>query len=114
MTERTLDLAVAPLSADAAIWSAPTHYAGHQTFADAAREAGCELFRHPSVRDPGSGVNVAVLTCRAFARPAPIERQSCRMHLGPFGAQAVREHPRAGLKFAVDVFAGDPCIRRAT
>ncbi len=103
-----LDLTDGALARDAALWSHPTDYAACQSLAEAAREAGAEILRYASVRDPGGGANMAVLTCRAFARPAPVERQTWRIRISRFGAQALCEYPRRGIEFPRDAFAGDP------
>ena len=109
-TDRLLDLTREPLSADAAVWTDPTRYAGCQAFADAAREAGADTIRYASVRDPAGGANLAILHCRAFARPAPIERQTWRMRLSASGVQALCEFPRQALEFPRAAFASDPRI----
>lgn len=109
-TERALDLTCEPLAADAAIWTDPTDYSGCQAFADAARAAEAEAIRYRSVRDPEEGANLALLACRAFARPAPGERQTWRMRLGPSGVQALCEFPRRAVEFTRDAFAADPRI----
>jgi len=86
----------------------PTDYMACQTLADAAREAGADLIRFRSVRDPGAGANLAVLTCRTFASREPPKRQTWRIRVGAHGAQAIREHPALGLQFPRDAFANDP------
>jgi hypothetical protein len=109
-TERSLDLTEAPLSGDAAIWTDLTDYRGCQAFADAARAADGDIIRYRSVRDPKGGGNLAVLMCRAFARPAPVERQTWRMRLSSSGAQALCEFPRQAVEFPPDAFVADPRI----
>lgn len=105
-----LDLTADPLARDADAWTHPTHYEPCQTLAEAARAADAELLRYQSVRDPDRGLNLAVLTCRAFDRPAPTERRTWRIRLAATGAQAICEYPRIGLEFAIEDFAGDPRI----
>lgn len=99
-----LDLTEGALARDATLWCHPTDYAPCQTLADTAREVGAVVLRYASVRDPGRGANLAVLSCRAFASPSPVERQTWRIRLHRFGALALREHPKAGLEFARDAF----------
>jgi hypothetical protein len=84
-TAAGLDLAAAPLAADRTRWTHPTNYGPCQDLADAARAAGVEVVRYESARDlgPPSGVNIALLTCRAFGSREPVERQTWRIHLGP-------------------------------
>jgi hypothetical protein len=55
-------------------------------------------------------VNVALLTCRAFASPRPLDHQTWRIHLGTSGARAVCDYPETRLAFDRDAFASDPRI----
>lgn len=107
-TPALLDLTRGALAADRARWQHLTDYAACQGLADAAREIGAEGLRYTSVRDPEGGANLAVLECRAFAAPLPLDRQTWRIRIGRTGAQALREHPRLGLEFGPDSFAPDP------
>lgn len=107
-TKALIDLTAEPLARDAAAWTHPTDYAACQALADAAREAGAQIIRYTSVRDPKAGANLAVLDCTAFAAPQPIERQSWRIRISATGAMALREHPRLGLDFPREAFATDP------
>ena len=103
-----LDLTAEPLVRDAALWRHPTDYGACQALAEAAREAGVEVLRAASVRDPAGGANLAVLRCEAFGARAPVERQVWRIKLGARGAVALREHPAKGVEFGREAFAGDP------
>jgi hypothetical protein len=107
-TTALIDLTIRPLSADHSLWNNPIDYSACQTLADTARTAGAEVIRYRSVRDSLGGCNLALLTCRAFARPQPIERQTWRLHLGAFAVQAVCEFPHESLEFLRTEFAGDP------
>lgn len=109
-TARLLDLTREPLSADRELWSDLLDYSHCQAFADAARAADAEAIGYRSVRDPAGGDNLAVLACRAFARPAPIERQTWRMRLSRSGVQALCEFPRQALEFPRHTFRADPRI----
>ncbi|TCT05511.1 RES family NAD+ phosphorylase [Aquabacter spiritensis] len=109
-TERLLDLTEPPLSADAEIWTDRTDYGGCQAFADAARAIEADAIRYRSVRDPAGGANLALLLCRAFARPAPVDRQTWRLRLSRSGVQALCEFPRQALEFPRDAFAADARI----
>jgi hypothetical protein len=106
-----LDLALPPLSADRDRWTHPTDYGRCQDLADAARDAKAEVLRYPSAR-AARGVNIALLTCRAFATREPIERQAWRIHLSANGARAVCGFPEARLEFNRAAFARDPRIAR--
>ena len=48
--------------------------------------------------------------CRAFARPAPVERQTWRIRLSASGVQALCDFPRQALEFPRGAFAADPRI----
>jgi hypothetical protein len=110
-TARGLDLAAPPFDADVKRWTHPTDYAPCQSLADEARRADVDVVRYPSARDP-RGINIALLTCRAFAAAAPLERQTWRVNLGPHGARAVCDFPDARLEFDRHAFAADPRIKR--
>lgn len=71
-----VDLRSAPFVRDRARWTDPDDYAGCRTLASAAREAGIDILRYESVRDPGHGGCGAVLEARAFAGVKPRQRQS--------------------------------------
>ncbi len=109
-TASLLDLTQEPLSEDAVIWTDLFAYEGCQAFAEAARAANAEVIRYQSVRDPAKGSNLAILMCRAFARPAPVERQSWRMRVSASGVRALCEFPQQALEFGRDAFAADPRI----
>lgn len=106
-TPLALDLGAGRLAADAARWTHPTDYAPCQALADTAREIGVEAIRYLSVRDPGGGANLAVLSCRAFQNPAPVERRTWRIRVTRSGAQAIREYPHHGIDFLLSDFAAD-------
>jgi hypothetical protein len=103
-----LDLTRAPLDRDAAQWADPADYTACQDLADAAREAGIQLLRYHSAR--AGGLNVAVLSCPAFAGPAPLERHVWRIHFGSMGVRAIGDLPGQRLAFDREAFARDPRI----
>ena len=111
VTDKAIDLRVGALARDRAAWEDLSDYRSCQDLADTAREARVEVILYRSVRDPRGGLNLAVLTCAAFARPVPTERQTWRVRIGPFGVQALREHPPGGVEFARDAFDADPRVR---
>ncbi len=110
-TARAIDLTAPPLARDDGAWTNPTDYAACQQLADNAREAGMQAIRYRSVRDPRGGSNLALLTCTVFAKPAPVERQTWRIRLGPSGVQAICEYPERRVGFDRDSFAGDPRLK---
>ena len=80
-----------------------TRYAECQNLADVSRSANIEVIKYSSVRDPKKQMNIAILTCRAFAAADPVERQTWRIILGTNGARALCEMPRVsiGMLFVV-------------
>jgi RES domain len=107
-TPVAIDLTTGALEEDAAFWRHPIDYQPCQSLAETAREIGAEIIRYASVRDPAHGVNFAVLTCRAFRTPAPIDRQTWRIRISRSGAQALCEYPDLRLEFPPKTFADDP------
>jgi hypothetical protein len=107
-TKKAIDLTRGRFKAHGTAWSHPTDYSQCQALAEAARIAAIEVIRYRSVRDPKKGMNLALLTCRAFAKP--VSFQTWRIRLSATGAQAVREVPKSGIAFERDAFAADPRI----
>jgi len=106
---RAVDLTRPPLDRDDATGAHPTDYAACQNIADVARGAGLEAIRYRSARNP-NGANIALLTCRGFAKPKPIEPQTWRIRLGAFGVQAICEFPEKRIEFSRTAFA-DPRLK---
>lgn len=113
-TGRALDLTLAPLSAAADVWTHPTDYAPCQQLAERARTAGVDLIKYQSARDPDRGLNLAILSCRAFTKHEPVSRQSWRIQLSAGGVRAVCEFPRMFLDFDREAFARDPRMSTMT
>lgn len=111
-TPLALDLTAGALGRDPR-WTDPVDYAPCQALAEAAREAGAEAIRYASVRDPAGGANLAVLTCAAFARPAPTRRESWKIRVAPHGVQALRESPALRLDLPLSAFLADPRLAAA-
>jgi hypothetical protein len=107
-TKRSIDLTTGRYRRRRRLWTQLTDYAACQALAEAARAGGIELIRYMSVRDPGQGMNVALLSCRAFSTPKPVRRQSWHLRLGDAGVLAVCEAPRTRLTFDRKAFAADP------
>ena len=111
-TKRAIDLTRGQYAVDRARWMHPTDYSHCQIFADAARLAGIEVIRYASVRDPGRGINLAMLTYQVFTKPKPLDQQTWRIHLSEAGVQAIRESPKFGITFDRRAFADDPRIAK--
>lgn len=103
-----LDLTRPPLNSDAETWTHPTNYSPCQALADTAREADVRVIRYQSAR--AAGHNVALLSCAAFASPAPLERQGWRIDVGAMGVRAICNFPEQRLAFDRSAFARDPRI----
>ncbi|HTR14424.1 MAG TPA: RES family NAD+ phosphorylase [Roseiarcus sp.] len=84
-SSRSLDLTGRLFDAAEAIWRHPVDYEPCQELADAARDAGAQILRRISARDPLGGACAAVLTCAAFLGPASLEYQTWRIGVGPSG-----------------------------
>lgn len=106
-TPRSIDLTRPPFDNRAATWMHRTHYEGCQDLAELARAEGIEIIRYASVRDPRNKLNAALLTCRAFAQPNPVDRQTWRILFGSNGARALCEMPRAMIDFDRSAFDRD-------
>jgi hypothetical protein len=99
---KAVDLTTPPLNARHADWTHPTDYSASLDLADKVRGDGGEAIRYASVRHPDAAANLAVLTCRAFAKPNPISVQTWKILLRKAGASAVCESPASGVDFHVD------------
>ena len=73
---RAIDLTRPPLVRDRQAWTDPTDYARTQAIAAVARDAGVDVIRYESVRDPEHAACVAILRPSAFARPSPRQQQT--------------------------------------
>jgi hypothetical protein len=111
-TRRAIDLSRRPFDAHRDIWMHPTRYEECQSLADRARAQGVDLIRYESVRDPDHRISLAILHCRAFAKPEEVDRQTWRIHLSSTGARVIREFPRLVLNCDRRTFAADPRIAR--
>ncbi len=108
-TKRSIDLTRDPFRADADKWTHPVNYDPCQTLAELARTENIEIIKYKSARAEG-GMNVALLTCSAFASNAPLGRETWRIHLSASGARLLRESPALELSFGRHAFGNDPQI----
>ena len=106
-TVKAIDLTKPPLSEAAHLWTHPDRYGPCQELADHAREAGIDLIRYQSVRDPDGGRNIAILECDVFAKPAPIDRQTWHLRFSSYGVQAICEFPRDSIEYPKENFRKD-------
>ena len=106
-----VDLTTPPLVRDRKLWTDPNDYSPCQELADHAREAGINVIRYESVRDPGHQANIALLSPAALDANAPSTYQTWRMLLRRDRVDAVREMPRTALSFTMAAWAAtDPRI----
>ena len=103
-----LDLTRPPLNGESETWTHPTDYSPCQALAERAREADVLAIRYQSAR--AAGLNVALLSCAAFASSAPVDRQGWRIDVGPMGVRAICNFPEQRLAFDRSAFARDPRI----
>lgn len=73
---RALDLTTRPLVRDRAQWIHRTRYDSTQELARNAREAGVQMIRYESVRDPEHAACAAVMTPDVFPRPNPKSQET--------------------------------------
>jgi RES domain len=106
-SERAIDLTKPALDRDHALWTDRTNYAACLELSDVAREAGIEIIRYESVRDPQARANVAVLTCRAIDGNRVRDQQTWHFQLDRNGVRATCESPYAALEFGRNAFSAD-------
>lgn len=106
---RAVDLAVPPFASYRHAIASPVRYDDAQTLGAAMREAGVELFRYPSARDPDGGSNVGAFTPEVFGRAKPRELQTWQCVSTPDMVElAKRDYfGRELLTFARGVFLVD-------
>jgi len=104
---RSIDLTMPPLDEHRDLWMDPIDRGACQALADQARELDIEVIKYYSVRDPGHGMNIAILSCRAFTNREPVMERTWRIHLSSSGARAIRESPHHALDFDRAAFASD-------
>ena len=109
-TQHLLDLGGPPLNVDAPLWTDPGDHGPTQQLADDARQAGAQVLRYTSVRDPGHRANIALLTGAAFARKVPVARSHWQLFLSASGVVALADRPAATLFFGHRAFDPDSRI----
>ncbi|WP_137132016.1 RES family NAD+ phosphorylase [Rhizobium sp. FY34] len=109
-TTRGIDLTRSPLSDNQQAFEDPVEYSACQALADTARSAKLEAILYRSIRDPGKGMNIALLSPAAFAHREPVARQSWRIHWSAHHVQALCEFPHRRLGFTLSDFVSDPRI----
>lgn len=113
-TKACVDLQHPPFDDRHALWSNPNDYTACQAFAELAREAGIQVIKYASVRDPQHRTNLAILSCSAFSKPKPLAAQSWKILLTPSGVRCFCEMPKGTIEFDRAAFAADPRIASMT
>lgn len=99
---KAIDLTASPLAEDAAKWADPDDYTACLSLADVARAQDVGAIRYQSVRDPQRLANLALLSCGAFAKPAPTQHQTWRILLRQDSAVVIREWPHQAWEVQAD------------
>jgi len=105
-TKRFIDLMRDPFDAHADKWTHLTNYDDCQSLADLARAADINIIKYKSVRST-DGINIALLTCAAFAHNEPLGRETWHIHLSASGIRLLREAPSTELAFDRNTFNAD-------
>ncbi len=105
-TERSIDISRPPF--ETADLMRLRDYSKCQALEEAARKAGIELIRYPSVRDPLKRANAAVLTPLAFASKRTFNWQTWRIRISAAGVSALCDFPVMRLSFGREAFSADP------
>lgn len=71
-----VDLRQPPFDTQQSVWRNPIDYSGTQAFARIVRQANVGGILYQSVRDPGEGSCLALLTPAGFAKPKPLRQQT--------------------------------------
>lgn len=75
-SSRGVDLAAPPFASHRRTIASPMRYTATQTLGRAMRDAGVQLFRYPSARDPMGGTNVGLFTHEVFGKSKPRDLQT--------------------------------------
>ena len=88
-TGKGLDLTRPPFDRDAETVDASERLLALPVVRGRGARGGQQVLRYQSAR--ADGINVALLTCAAFASRAPLEHQRWRIHVGTMGVRAICE-----------------------
>jgi hypothetical protein len=90
-----VDLREAPFDANRKDWQNRNDYRATQAFGRVARAAGLALIAYQSVRDPGEGLNVAVLSAAALRGYSATRHQTWTLALDRRRAIWIRSNAEA-------------------
>jgi len=108
-TVAALDIAQQLPAQEVAALSDPVDYGAPQALGDAVRDKGGEVIRYPSVRQAG-GMNLAVMSCAAFAKHHPRQTQGWWFRFYNRGLFAIKRFGDQKLDFPFSDFAADPRV----
>jgi hypothetical protein len=104
----SVDLTMRPFARDRVVWINRTSYARTQAFAATAREAGIEVIRYESVRDPEHAACAALLTPAAFQRSRPRRLETWFIAAGRERVRCAQDvRGGTGLEFTRGQLIGD-------
>ena len=86
ISTKTVDLRQPPFDAQQAVWQHPSDYTETQSFANVVRDTDVGAILYRSVRDPGDGTCLALLTPEGFAKRKPLTQQSWFLSVSQDGA----------------------------
>jgi RES domain len=110
-TEGGGDLTAPPFDAFRAVIASPVTYDETQALGDDLREAGVEVLRYPSARDPEGGSNVGIFVPSVFRSP-PRALESWHCSAGAERVELARRDyfNRAFYTFSRDIFVVDGAV----
>lgn len=109
--ERMLDLTVPPFSEDLSLRD-PVDYSATVALAEEFRNAGGQIIKSTSVRDPKARANINILDCGAIENSPPTDRSAWQFWVKP-EAVIAKEDLRGGESFEFEIadFVNDPRIQ---
>ncbi len=103
-TQRGVRLQHPPFDVFGGALTHPADYSASQSLGARLRAAGVQLFEFVSARDPAGGINVALFTPAALARPAPIAQDAWLCETTGRRVRFNAVHSREIHDFPVDLF----------
>lgn len=100
--KKALDLTEGVIARHRRLWEDPTDYRHCQKLAMEFRKIKGEIIRYASVRDKNGGMNIAALSCCAFAVGAPLDYQTWSIWHKRSGVRIACEDDGTGLEFSRD------------
>ncbi len=108
--ERAVRLQDPPFDAFRAALTHPADYSASQPLGARLRAAGVQLFEFVSAREPAGGINVALFTPTALARPAPVAQDAWLCETTARRVRFNAVHGRAIHDFPIELFQIEGCL----